>query len=97
MGIGYAPNKELYTEHFLKPLRSAFSERDLQVDLEPTIIMTMEIMCTGHMEDDNHDYDGDNVYRLTWSLVRVDSEPTIIMMKEIMCSAIIVYRLYEGR
>ena len=34
MGIGYAPNKELYTEHFLKPLRSAFSERDLQVILD---------------------------------------------------------------
>ena len=31
MGIGYAPNKELYTEHFLKPLRAAFSDRDLQV------------------------------------------------------------------
>ena len=31
MGIGYAPNKEQYTEHFLKPLRAAFSERDLQV------------------------------------------------------------------
>jgi len=33
MGIGYAPNKELYTEHFLKPLRAAFSDRDLQVDM----------------------------------------------------------------
>ena len=40
MGIGFAPNRELYTEHFLKPLRSAFSERDLQVVID--------------LEDDNH-------------------------------------------
>ena len=44
MGIGYAPNKELYTEHFLKPLRSAFSERDLQVIIEPAIILRMITM-----------------------------------------------------
>lgn len=32
-GIGYAENLELYTTHFLNPLREAFSERQLQVDL----------------------------------------------------------------
>ena len=47
MGIGFAPNRELYTEHFLKPLRSAFSERDLQVIID--------------LEDDNHHY-GVNIY-----------------------------------
>ena len=30
-GIGYAENLELYTNHFLNPLREAFSERQLQV------------------------------------------------------------------
>ena len=30
-GIGYAENLELYTTHFLNPLREAFSERQLQV------------------------------------------------------------------
>ena len=58
MGIGYAPNKELYTEHFLKPLRSAFSERDLQVIID-------------YFVNDNHDEMGTMcTYRLTWSLVR---------------------------
>ena len=30
-GIGYAPNRDLYTQHFLQPLREAFSDRELQV------------------------------------------------------------------
>ena len=30
-GIGFAPNRDLYTQHFLLPLRQAFSDREVQV------------------------------------------------------------------
>ena len=63
MGIGYAPNKEQYTEHFLKPLRAAFSERDLQVFHERwscalrVRVEMIQVDITWH----------DDIYRLIWS------------------------------
>ena len=63
MGIGYAPNKEQYTEHFLKPLRAAFSERDLQVfDERRSCVLRVrvemiQVDITWH----------DDIYRLIWS------------------------------
>ena len=56
MGIGYAPNKELYNEHFLKPLRSAFSERDLQVIIDFDNDDEHELQVIIDLEDDNHNY-----------------------------------------